>query len=162
MQRTKSSVFESLRDVVPGAVFVDVYAAAGAIGIEALSRGAAFAHFVENDPDALVCLRANLDMCRIGPNRCRVHAMDVSDFLVASRLDTIAPDVVYVDPPYGGRDASLVLEFFDTIGYDLRVLVLEHPWSSPIDAISTLQRTRVKSFGQTCVSFFEPRPGDDK
>ena len=53
MQRTREAVFDSLADAVRGGGFVDLYAGAGAMGIEALSRGAAFARFVEREPEVL-------------------------------------------------------------------------------------------------------------
>jgi len=58
--RTRESVFNALQDEVRGAVFVDLYAAAGGVGIEALSRGASFVHFVERDAVALAALEENL------------------------------------------------------------------------------------------------------
>ena len=160
MQRTKESVFESLSADLKGAIFIDLYAGAGGIGIEALSRGAARVHFVEHGRAALDCLRDNLSRCRIDDSRYRVHATDVIDFLRASRSRDIRPNVVYVDPPYHSAGVPVLLEFLSRIDYPAGgMLVLEHP-KDAAHAPERLVRTRLRRFGQTSVSFFVPPQGD--
>ena len=155
MQRTKSSVFESLGAWLHGSVFVDLYAAAGGMGIEALSRGADLVCFVEDHHDALECLHRNLELCGIAPRRCRVYADDVTAFLESGRLGDINPDIVYVDPPYGETDFGVLLELLGKIVYPPPVLILiEHPVDVELNAPSHLTRTKVRLFGQTTVTFF--------
>jgi 16S rRNA (guanine966-N2)-methyltransferase len=154
MQRTRSSVFESLGHSIRGAVFVDLYAAAGGIGIEALSRGARFCCFVESDREAVAHLHRNLESCRVAAERYSVHAGDVAAFLEGS-LGQLAPDIVYADPPYGDTDFGVLLELLGAIVYPQpAVIVGEHPTSLAMAGAPGLTRSRVKSFGQTSVSFF--------
>ncbi|MFQ5510577.1 MAG: 16S rRNA (guanine(966)-N(2))-methyltransferase RsmD [Candidatus Krumholzibacteriia bacterium] len=161
MQRTKESVFESLGGDLAGMVVIDLYAAAGGVGIEAISRGAGRVHFVERDRSALACLRENLERCGIDARRFRVHAQDVLEFLRTPATRRIQPGVVYADPPYGATDAAVLLEFLTGIDYSPRsVLVLEHPKDVELPAPRGFVRNRLKTFGRTNVSFFVPVEGD--
>jgi 16S rRNA (guanine966-N2)-methyltransferase len=154
MQRTKSSVFESLGRMIDGAVFVDLYAAAGGIGIEALSRGARFVCFAESDRAALRYLQRNLENCRVATERYRVYAVDVTAFLKGS-LEKLAPDIIYVDPPYNDTDFGVLLELLGAIVYPRSaVIVVEHPTGMVTTDVPGLARSRVRSFGQTTVTVF--------
>ena len=84
------------RDAIEGVRVADVFAGTGALGLEALSRGAAFATFVENDRSALLALRANVAACGAA-ERSRVLAIDA---LALPRGE--ACGLVFLDPPYGG------------------------------------------------------------
>lgn len=155
MNRTKSSVFESLQNDIREAVFVDLFAAAGGMGIEAISRGASFVHFVERDRSALECLRANLGLLGIDSGRYRVHASDVVAFLRSRALETIAADIIFADPPYDYGEVPLLLELLGKIAYPQTTLIIfEHDVKTEIETRDDLTRTKAKRFGQTCVSFF--------
>ena len=155
MQRTKASVFESIREQIHDAVFIDLYAAAGGIGIEALSRGAGCVHFVESDRAALVSLRENLERCGVERQRGIVHSERVMDFLGRDVLRKIAPDIVYADPPYDADEIRLLLEFFNGIDYPLgALLVVEHRRGTvSLETFDKLACLRVKKFGESCVSY---------
>jgi 16S rRNA (guanine966-N2)-methyltransferase len=100
--RVRQALFDMLlhsewggRAVIEGAVVLDVFAGTGALGLEALSRGAASACFIENDPAALRALRANVAACK-AEDRVEVLAADA--LRVAKGR---AASVVFLDPPYG-------------------------------------------------------------
>jgi 16S rRNA (guanine966-N2)-methyltransferase len=100
--RVRQAVFDMLlhapwggRDVIDSARVLDVFAGTGALGLEALSRGAASASFIENDPAALKALRANVAACRAAP-RVEIVAGDV--FRMAQGRPA---SLVFLDPPYG-------------------------------------------------------------
>ncbi|MBR0163758.1 MAG: 16S rRNA (guanine(966)-N(2))-methyltransferase RsmD [Lachnospiraceae bacterium] len=97
----KETLFNMIHHDLPGAVFCDLYAGSGAIGIEALSRGASYAYFVENDTRALSCLQKNLITTRM-TDRAFVLRSDVPSGVSRLRAEEI--DFVYMDPPY---DAAL-------------------------------------------------------
>jgi 16S rRNA (guanine(966)-N(2))-methyltransferase RsmD len=157
MQRTKTSVFDTLGDLVRGAVFVDLYAAAGGFGIEALSRGAARVHFVEKDEEALRCLDENLGNCRVGRDRAVVHRGTVMEFLGTGALRDIRPGVIWADPPYGTAETPLLLEFFRAVRYPLKALLLiEHRRDSvPADGWAGLEVLEAREFGQSRVTFVQ-------
>jgi 16S rRNA (guanine(966)-N(2))-methyltransferase RsmD len=135
-------------------MFIDLYAGAGGIGIEAISRGAAFVHFVECGRAALDCLRENLARCGIAQDRFHVYEADACDFLRAAASRDMRPDLVYADPPYA-VDYGVLLEFLARMDYPPgSLLVLEHPKQVMLEAPGRFERFRFKTFGQTQVSFF--------
>jgi 16S rRNA (guanine966-N2)-methyltransferase len=100
--RVRQALFDILmhapwagRSVIEGASVLDVFAGTGAMGLEALSRGAARAVFVERARPALVALRANIEACRAS-DRCEVVALDALTMPGGPRVD-----IVFLDPPYG-------------------------------------------------------------
>ena len=95
--RVREALFSILGDAVAGARVLDLFAGSGALGIEALSRGAASATFVERAPPALHALRANLAALAID---AEVHAVDARRFLRAASDAGRQYDLVLLDPPY--------------------------------------------------------------
>lgn len=96
--RIKETLFNMLQWEVQGAVFVDLFSGSGAIGIEALSRGAAKAYFVETAPKAIDCIEQNLTFTKL-KNRAIVIKQDVCSALGSLRENAV--DIVFMDPPYG-------------------------------------------------------------
>ncbi len=157
MARTRESVFSMLQDDVRGVVFVDLYAAAGGIGIEALSRGAARALFVERNPEALACLDANLRACGIDATRAAVHRTEVERFIRHGGLDDPAIRLVFADPPYHTRVESL-LALLDEKAYPhVHHAIVEHRGAIPVRAWRHWEVARARRFGDTFVTFLSPR-----
>lgn len=98
--RIKETLFNILSGDIPGCRFLDLFSGSGAIGIEALSRGADEAVFVENNKKALECIRKNLKFTKL-EGRARVMSMDAA--AAASALDGQGSsfDIIFMDPPYG-------------------------------------------------------------
>jgi 16S rRNA (guanine966-N2)-methyltransferase len=102
--RAREGIFSSLGERVVGAAVLDLYAGTGAMGIEALSRGAGSAVFVERAPKAVSTVRENLARARVG-DRARIVRQDVGRFL---EHDLEHPfDLVFVDPPYALPEAAV-------------------------------------------------------
>jgi 16S rRNA (guanine966-N2)-methyltransferase len=97
--RVREGLFSSLGDRVPGARALDLYAGTGAVGIEALSRGAAEAVFVERDARAVEAIRSNLSRTGLEV-RARVVRSDVERFVERAGAGAGAFDLVLLDPPY--------------------------------------------------------------
>ncbi len=103
---------------------LDLFAGSGALGLEALSRGAAAADFVENGPAALHALKANVASCRGGQHlRIRVYKRDAIPFVEA--LDAGVYDVVFADPPYGSAKLDRVIGRWMEVPFG-RILSVEH------------------------------------
>jgi len=154
MQRTRSSVFETLGAAIEDSVFVDLFAAAGANGIEALSRGARLVCFVERHRAALDCLRQNLDRCNIATERYRILAGNVETVIAKELFGDLRPDVIYADPPYADADFGVLLELLGKIVYpDSAVIVIEHATGMLVDVPSGFLLAKTKPFGGTSVSF---------
>lgn len=105
-----------------GARVLDLFAGSGAIGLEALSRGARAVDFVENGPAALHALKANVAALR-ARDSTRIFKRDVIPWI--GNLEAGAYDVAYMDPPYGSRKLDLVLERWKEIPF-ANVLLVEH------------------------------------
>lgn len=97
--RIKETVFNILQDEVPGCHFLDLFSGSGGIGIEALSRGAKEAVFVEFGKEALACIRANLNKTRL-MDQATVLPVEVTYGI--SKLEKMGKkfDIIYADPPY--------------------------------------------------------------
>jgi len=107
--RVREALFSAVADWLPGARVADLYAGSGALGLEALSRGAAHATFVEHDPRALLCLRQNLQAARLQPKEFELL---VTDARLVQPVQGSPFDLVFVDPPFALRDplpAALLL-----------------------------------------------------
>ncbi len=105
--RIKETLFNMLQNDIPGCRFLDLFAGSGGIGIEALSRGASYAAFVEKNPRASECIKKNLAFTRLS-DRSRLLTMDV--FQGLRFLEKEAPfDIIFMDPPYGQGLAEKVL-----------------------------------------------------
>lgn len=96
--RIKETLFNMLHSDLPGAVFMDLFSGSGAIGIEALSRGARRAYFVENAGKALQCIQQNLAFTKL-EDRAIVIRQDVCSAI--SRISEEKVDMIFMDPPYG-------------------------------------------------------------
>src|SRR5258708_23639160 len=108
MDRVKTALFDTLTPDIAETRFLDVFDGAGGIGIEALSRGAAYATFIELAPDALQCVRQNLAITGFTA-RAEVLRMDVFAFLARAYAAGTRYDIVYVAPPqYQGMAAHAV------------------------------------------------------
>lgn len=95
----KETLFNILNPYLADADFLDLFAGSGAIGIEALSRGAKYAAFVEDSRAALDCIRANLRNTRL-EDQAEVYAMGVLEAIRALEINGKVFDVIFMDPPY--------------------------------------------------------------
>lgn len=115
-------MLDSLAADLPNARILDLFAGTGALGLEALSRGAAKADFVEFRPASLHALRANVAALRVR-DRTRIFKRDAVQF--AAALDADSYEIAFVDPPYESRQLDLVLATWKASGF-ARILVAEH------------------------------------
>ena len=107
---------------LPNARVLDLFAGTGALGLEALSRGARSADFVEFRPSSLHALRANIAALRVR-ERTRVFKRDAVQFAAALSADSY--DIVFVDPPYESRQLDRVVASWNATRFS-KVLVAEH------------------------------------
>lgn len=94
--RIKETLFNTIQAYVPDAVFVDLFAGSGAVGIEALSRGAKKAYFIDNAKDALDCIRRNLEFTGLADRAVVIGRSAYDSFY---EIDEKA-DIIFIDPPY--------------------------------------------------------------
>lgn len=108
--RIKETLFNMLQNDVSGARFLDLFAGSGGIGIEALSRGAAYCVFVENNPKAAKCIRENLMHTKLSDDAL---VMETNVLSALSRMEKKeeAFDIVFMDPPYNMGHENGVLDY---------------------------------------------------
>ncbi|HEX2189760.1 MAG TPA: 16S rRNA (guanine(966)-N(2))-methyltransferase RsmD [Longimicrobiaceae bacterium] len=144
--RVREAWMSAVADLVPGARVLDLFAGSGALGLEALSRGAERATFVENAPAALRVLRANLDALGAGARAETVRADAVR---WAAGLPAGAFDLAFADPPYGQGLAAALLERFAEVPF-AGMLCVEHGRG---DALPDLPGARTRRYGDTSLTF---------
>ena len=145
-----------------GLAVIDLYAGSGALGIEALSRGAAIAHFVERDHSALEALEANLDELAAG-ERARVWRLGLPAGIERLAEVLAEVDLVLADPPYGGEEARRLLEALGGPGRlrpGARVVLEHHAKDGVPERAGCLERTRERRYGETSVSWYVARGGE--
>ena len=123
--RIKETLFNMLQYQLAGCSFLDLFSGSGAIGIEALSRGAAQAVFVERAPRALACIQDNLKTTHL-EDRALVMPMDVLGALKRLEADQKAFDLIFMDPPYDQQHERAVLDYLTTsclAGPDTTVII---------------------------------------
>jgi len=160
--RLRETLFNVLAPRIANAAFLDLYAGSGAVGFEALSRGAASVTFVEQAPSALKVLRANLERLGI-ESGTRVRAESVAAFLRAAANAGPKPEryeVVFLDPPYDKTE-----EYTATLGLlggaarkilaPGALVVAEHRRKQALEqTYGNLKRTRLLEQGDAALSFF--------
>ena len=121
-EHVRSAVLDALAADLPNARILDLFAGTGALGLEAISRSARSADFVEFRPASLHALRANVAALRV--RECtRIFKRDAVQF--AAALDADAYDIAFVDPPYESRQLDMVIASWTASGFS-RILVAEH------------------------------------
>lgn len=95
--RIKETLFNMLQPYLPGSVFIDLFSGSGGIGIEALSRGAKHAYFVENQKKALACIQENLKFTRLAEDATLLKQDVISALFGIHEKEA---DIIFMDPPY--------------------------------------------------------------
>ncbi len=156
MDVVRGAIFSSLGDFVVGASVLDLFAGTGGLGIEALSRGATQATFVESDRRAVASIEKNLTYTRLTGT---VHPLDIFSYL--DRLAARASfDLIFADPPYakapGDRDFTPELLRSESLRAALRpdgIFILEHLPGAKLPLGTEWECTRQKRYGATEVAF---------
>jgi|SRR5215472_8878247 len=155
--RLRETLFNILGPTVAHATFVDLYAGTGAVGIEAISRGARHVIFVEEHPPAIALIRRNLESLAIGPE-AEVLAMDVSRAIERLEAQRVHAQFIFLDPPYaadGEYEAAL-----DGLGESLLVapggrVIVEHLRKRVLpERVGELELARVAEQGDAALSFY--------
>lgn len=159
--RVREAMFMTLEPLL-GLRVMDLYAGSGALGIEALSRGAHHVDFVESDRAARAALSQNLAMLAL-EQRSRIWPLALPRALEALAEPLGAADLVVADPPYGGELAREILGALGRPGV-LRPgarMVIEHYAKDELPERSgSLVRSRLRRYGQTVVATYLARTGE--
>jgi len=159
--RVREAVFSVLGGRVAGARVLDLYAGAGTLGLEALSRGAAFAAFVDRSRENAALVRANVAALGV-EDRAWVCSGDALRFLARNAPPGAPYDVVFVDPPYraGALSAVLPALFGADIIAPAGLAVLEHPRELAVPAGPGWAAGRTYTYGTTAITLVHPTRPD--
>jgi 16S rRNA (guanine966-N2)-methyltransferase len=153
--RIRQVIFSSLAERVAGARVLDLFAGTGALGIEALSRGAASALFVEQEKEAAQCIRDNLLHCKLTGGEVRTE--DVFGFLNQPAKKN-SFDLIFADPPYvkqrGALDGDPLLELLPAFLAPAGLFVWEHYAARQLENSTIWELVRHRNYGETGLSFF--------
>lgn len=151
--RVKEAVFSMIQFEIEGRSFLDLFAGTGQMGIEALSRGAAQAVFVDGWKDACNLVRENLRLARLS-DRARVVQGDYLSFLQSCRQQF---DIIFLDPPYAEVFLENALKKISEIDIlsDRGIIICERPAEKQLDLeISGLKREKDARYGKTWITVF--------
>jgi 16S rRNA (guanine(966)-N(2))-methyltransferase RsmD len=145
----RESLFSVLMPVIEGAIFIDAYAGTGAVGLEAISRGAAKAILIEKDPKAFDVLRKNIDSLKTGLRALAIKGK------AAQLVSQYPADILFLDPPYP-LEAEYALCLDQATCHKL--VIAQHASKFALqDAYGELERYRILKQGDNSLSFFKPR-----
>ncbi|MDT7603089.1 MAG: rRNA (guanine966-N2)-methyltransferase [Acidobacteriota bacterium] len=158
--RLRETLFNVIAPRIVGARFLDLCAGSGAVGLEALSRGAAFVHFVDRSRKMCGLIEANLDLCGVPEDETEVVLSEASDYLKRARTrGELSWDIAFFDPPYA-TDYLPVLEAFGLppamlLAADGLLIVEHHHKNALKDEVGALRRWRILKQGDSALSFYE-------
>jgi 16S rRNA (guanine966-N2)-methyltransferase len=160
--RLRETLFNVIAQRIEGVRFLDLCAGSGAVGIEALSRGALHATFVDRSRKMCGLIESNLDLCRIPEEQTEVVNATAEDFFKQEKGRKDRPwGIIFFDPPYK-NDYLEVLRLLGTQATTLLdrdgVLIIEHHHKTELpESVGNLIRSRVLKQGDSALSFFERR-----
>ena len=147
--RVREAWFSILQQSIPEARVLDLFAGSGALGFEALSRGAVSVDFVDNSKASLATIRDNATTLNVG-DRVTIHRSDA--LLFAERLQPALYDVAFADPPYANEDAARLAELFRATPF-AQVFSIEHA------ADRTIPGDETRRYGDTAITLlYAPSP----
>ena len=161
--RLRETLFNVIAPKIEDARFLDLCAGSGAVGIEALSRGAAHATFVDRSRKMFALIESNLELCQIDKEDRQVVQAEATDFLRQAlrhaKLGKKEPwNIVFFDPPYATDYLEVLGSFAETTSAlltDGGLLIVEHHHKNALpDELGNLRRKRILKQGDSALSFY--------
>ncbi len=153
--RIREAVFNIIAAKVPGANVLDLFAGTGAFGLEALSRGAALAVFIDDAAGSLATIEKNILACRV-QDQARVIRWDIIRNLNCLSSSSPAFDIVFLDPPYNCNAVAPTLRHLarsETLSPATTVIVEHAPSEAVSDHLNRFTLYDQRRYGKTLVSF---------
>lgn len=147
----REAIFNLVAPVLPDATVLDLFAGSGALGIEALSRGAATATFVDQDEQAARVVRRNLESLGLS-GRGRAVRAEVTRWLTVNPEEVRRASLVLLDPPYNDAVLEHALALLDSLAMDGATVVAERFHRQPLPELRRLSPSRERRYGDTGVS----------
>ena len=154
--RLRETLFNVIAPRIQDSRFLDLCAGSGAVGIEALSRGASHATFVDRSRRSCTLIESNLELCRIPEDEQAIYCSEASEFLRQTRSGPW--DIIYFDPPYKDdylKTLNLLGSHSDLLASGGLVIVEHHHKNTLPETLGNLSRTRVLKQGDSSLSFYQ-------
>lgn len=153
LAKVRGALFDSLQGCLEGGRFLDLFAGSGAMGFEAMSRGASYVCWVEESAVAVRCIMQNREQLQIERQRGDVQRQDVFVWLEKAAAKQRPFDWIFADPPYGGKESRCLVEKMD------QMALLEAGGAFFVETTDSLeelrlqniQLQRVRDFGKTAI-----------
>lgn len=153
--KVREAIFNIIRSSVPGARVLDLFAGTGALGLEALSRGAVQAVFVDHGTEAVRLIQANIELCK-ARERARVLHGPVPHILHGLAREGQGFDLIFMDPPYGEDHIEKALSLLSGVARDGSLVVAEHHRKDTVpERHGEWVRIQQRRYGDTMISLFE-------
>ena len=158
--RLRETLFNILAPRIKGARFLDLCAGSGAVGIEALSRGAAHVTFVDRSRNMYALIETNLKSLDVSDDEIEVVSREALEFLERhAKKEAVPCDIIFFDPPYS-MDYEAVLDYVGEQATRMLaeggVVVVEHHRKNDLkEEVGSLQRYRMLKQGDSCLSFYQ-------
>ena len=150
-EKVKEAVFSAIQFEIEGARVLDLFAGSGQLGIEALSRGAKSAVFVDSDKNAVKIIQANIEKTGFS-DRSEVYTRDYSSFL---NMNIRKFDIVFLDPPYAAGLLVKALEKVSDFVDEKGAVICEHSYTETLpDGAGALAKYREYKYGKTAVTIY--------
>ncbi len=153
----KEALFSMLFDIVQDCTFLDLFAGSGAIGIEALSRGATTAYFVDSNKECIDVINENLTKAKFIDNAIVWHK-DYKDAL--NELKNVQFDIIYIDPPYNqglGIDAIKIISSTNLLKKDGALIFETDEIEEAPQYIEKFEKYKSKKYGRNILNFYKER-----
>jgi len=152
LDRVKESLFNILGNTFYDIFVLDLFAGSGALGLEAVSRGASFCDFVDISNDAVNIINKNIDKCH-AKEVAKVHKTDFDTAI--KKFPDNRFDLVFLDPPYGKDMGILAINKLDRIVKDTGIVILETDYTDDVpDDIGNFTKYDSRKYGRVVISFF--------
>lgn len=150
-ENVKEAIFSSINFDIEDSVFLDLFAGTGQMGLEALSRGAKAAVFVDNSPEAVKIVRKNVENTGF-LEKAQVVSMPFSTFLKTNQRNF---DIAFIDPPYGRKLVQKALSKISDHMSDRGIIICEHEGDKLPDEFEGFKLYKNYKYGATYVSVFK-------
>ncbi len=155
--RVKESIFSMIQFDIAGSVVLDAFAGSGALGIEALSRGAAYCDFVDASRESVRIIRQNLNNARLDSDEYGVYQGALENFFKKTSTNPVKYDMIFLDPPYGKHMIAPAIDWLiqgDRIAEDA-LIIIEHDGSETLlPQTDLLSIEKEKKYGQTLIHIY--------
>lgn len=157
MDKVKGAIFNMIAPNICDSCVLDLFAGSGALGIEALSRGAQRAVFVDKSRDSIGIIKKNLEHTKLKEKSLVINS-DALEAVLRLKDSELKFDIIFIDPPYNKKIAQKALIFLESNGIlkDKGIIIVEHSKDEDLpDYVGKFKKQKFRQYGITIISFYQ-------